>query len=154
MSIRISNKTIALAVFLIIIGLLTILTPWYLLPVCEAAGKDTASMSEMHTGKAGMPMKCAYTARAEAGAGALVVLLGLTLLILPGRDSRKAVGINTIGVGTLIVLLPFLIGVCGSSSAPCVIGTKPGLILLGSITILIGAILALTRDLRDGAYSR
>lgn len=147
MSIRPSHQTIGLAVILIIVGLLTVLIPWYILPVCEAAGKDSSSMAEMHMGKAGVPMKCGYTARAEVGVGALGVLLGLTLLILPRRDSRRAVGISAIGVGVFTVLLPtVLIGMCGSPSAPCVIGTKPGLFLLGAITVITGIILIFTKD--------
>jgi hypothetical protein len=156
MSIRPSHQTSALATILIFVGILTIILPWYILPVCEAADKNSASMADMKMGTTGgMIMKCGYTARAEAGVGALGILLGLTLLIFPGRDSRKAIGIHAIGVGLLTALLPtVLIGVCGTPTAPCVIGTKPGLILLGAITIIVGLVLIFTRDSGDNLESR
>jgi hypothetical protein len=155
MSIRPSHQTIALAIILIIVGLLTAILPWYILPVCEAAGKDSASMAEMHMGKANEPMKCGYTARAEIGIGILGVLSGLTLLVLSRRDARKTVGIQAIGIGLVTILLPtVLIGVCGAPSAPCVIGTKPGLILLGTIAIIIGLILIVVHDPGASSESR
>ncbi|HWQ64234.1 MAG TPA: DUF4418 family protein, partial [Methanospirillum sp.] len=154
MRIRASNQVIVLAIILIIVGLLTIFLPWYILPVCEAADKSSPGMADMHMDK-GVIMKCGYTARGEIGLGILGVLLGLTLLILPRREARRAVGIQTIGVGIITILLPtVLIGVCGTPTAPCVIGTKPGLILLGTITIIIGVILVATRDLGDSSETR
>lgn len=156
MSIRPSNRTIAIAVILIIVGLLIAIVPWYILPVCEAADQNSDSMKDMKAGsKGGMIMKCGYTARAEVGVGLLGVLLGLSLLVFPRRDSRRAIGVQTIGVGVVAVLLPtVLIGVCGTPSAPCVIGTKPGLILLGTITVIIGLVLLFTRYSGDGPDAR
>jgi hypothetical protein len=92
-------------------------------------------------------MKCGYTARAEAAVGALVILAGLTLLALPSRDSRRALGVIGIGLGAVTLLIPtVLIGVCTAADAPCRIGTLPALILLGVLTAIAGIFLVLSRD--------
>lgn len=135
-----SSKTTVIAVILIIVGVLIVIIPWTILPVCEAVGQSSPHAMKMD--KSTPMMKCGYSARAETGAGILVSLLGLTLLVLPRRDSRRTAGILAIGLGIYVILLPVVLtGVCGTPTAPCVIGTKPGWILLGIITILSGLIL-------------
>lgn len=141
---------------LIILGVLIILTPWYIFPVCEAQGITSHAMSAapMGTGHGasmnpgtGALMKCGYAARAEAASGALVILTGLTLFALRNRDSRRASGIFSIGLGAVTILIPtVLIGVCASADAPCRIGTFPAWILLGILTIVAGILLVLARD--------
>jgi hypothetical protein len=156
MSFNRSNRLLLLAGILIVLGALIIVTPWYIFPVCEAKGVTSHSMSSMSMGAAGDTsagtsaatiMKCGYTARAEAAVGALVILAGLTLLALPSRDSRRALGVIGIGLGAVTLLIPtVLIGVCTAADAPCRIGTLPALILLGVLTAIAGIFLVLSRD--------
>lgn len=141
----ISKKIVVISVFLIIIGLLITLIPWTILPVCEAA--DQSSPGAMKMDKSTLMMKCGYTARAETGAGLLIILVGLTLLPFQRKDSRRTGGILAIGLGIYVILLPIILtGVCGTPTAPCAIGTRPGWILLGSLTIITGIILIILRD--------
>jgi len=136
----------------ILLGLLIALTPWYIFPICEIAEKsgtmpmDNSGDDSMNM-NSGTHMTCWYTAEAEAGTGALVVLLGLVLFALPGRESRRSLGIMAIGLGVVTVLLPtYLIGMCTSSpDTPCNIGTKPALILLGVLTAITGIYLVLAK---------
>ncbi len=156
MSCNISNRSLLLAGALIVLGALTVITPWYIFPVCEAKGVSSHSMSSMASGagsdqstgmSAGILMKCGYTARAEAAVGALVIVAGLALIALPKRVSQKAVGITGIGLGVVTALIPaILLGVCNAADAPCRIGTLPALILLGILTIVVGILIALIRN--------
>lgn len=139
----------------ILLGLLIVLTPWYIFPICEIAEKSgtmqmgTSSDNAMNMNTdSGAHMTCWYTAEAEAGTGALVILVGLVLFALPNRDSRRSLGIIAIGLGVITVLLPtYLIGMCTSSpDTPCNIGTKPALILLGVLTAITGIYLILAKD--------
>jgi hypothetical protein len=92
-------------------------------------------------------MTCWYTGEAETGIGALIVLAGLALIALPGRDSRRALGILGIGIGVIVALIPtVLIGTCSDPSSPCNIGTKPALIILGALTVIVGIYLVLSKD--------
>lgn len=142
-----------IAAVLILIGLLIILTPWYIFPICEIAEKsgtlqmETGGNNDMNM-ESGSHMTCWYTAEAEAGTGALVILAGLVLLALPNRDSRRSLGIIAAGLGVVTVLLPtYLIGMCTSfPDTPCNIGTKPALILLGALTVITGIYLVLAKD--------
>jgi len=155
MSFNIPTRPLLLAGVLIIVGALIVITPWYIFPICEAKGVSSHPMSRMSSGSGsdsstgmspGTLMKCGYTARAEAAIGALVVLAGLTLIALPDRNSRKAIGIIGIGLGAVTILIPtVLIGVCTAADAPCRIGTLPALILLGILTIVSGILLVLEK---------
>ena len=100
----ISKKIVVISVFLIIIGLLITLIPWTILPVCEAV--DQSSPGAMKMDKSTPMMKCGYTARAETGAGLLITLLGLTLLLFQRKDSRRTGGILATGLGIYVILLP------------------------------------------------
>jgi hypothetical protein len=107
---------------------------------------DKGSMENMDS-SSDSHMSCWFTARAEAGIGALVILSGLTLIALPGRNSRKAIGVQAIGLGLVTILLPTLLtGICPPASAPCRIGTQPGLIVFGIITVVTGLYLVFSSD--------
>jgi hypothetical protein len=138
--------------FLILLGLLIILTPWYIFPVCEIAEKSGNIQVAAGSGNdlnmnSGSHMTCWYTAEAETGSGALAILVGLVLLAWPNRESRRSLGIITIGLGVVTVLFPtYLIGTCTDTDTPCNIGTKTALIILGILTVIIGIYLVITKD--------
>jgi hypothetical protein len=60
---------------LVFLGIVIILTPWIIFPVCEVQGSFMQTASGME-----VPMTCGWTARAETGVGALVVLAGGLLI--------------------------------------------------------------------------
>jgi hypothetical protein len=141
-----------LAGILILLGVLVVLTPWYIFPVCEIAEKSGAM--QMNDGSdngmnmnPGTHMKCWYTAEAETGVGVLIILTGVALLALPGRISRKTAGIIGGILGLIVILVPtILVGICSTPDAPCRIGTLPALILLGAVTVITGIYLVLSKD--------
>ncbi len=109
---------------LLLTGGLIALTPQFLLPVCEGALSTAAG--------AFVPMKCFWTARAELGAGALVAFGGLACCLSGNPAVRLGVAAATAGAALLSIALPaWLVGVCGSESMPCRMGTLPALVLLG-----------------------
>lgn len=109
------------ALFLVT-GLAVILTPRFILPVCEYAGYE--------------PMACSTTATAEIVAGAAIVVIAVSLLLTPGKRSlRLLCGIALIA-GASVVYLPEAVGYCRNVGMPCNYGTVPALRLLGTVTIL------------------
>jgi hypothetical protein len=117
----------------IALGGLVALTPWYIFPVCDVSG--------------GASMRCGYTARAETGVVApLIILIGAILPLSKTKESRGAVGIFGFGLGALVLLLPtYIIGMCQGPDMPCRIGTLPALVLLGSATIVASIITLIKR---------
>ncbi len=86
-------------------------------------------------------MKCLWTARAEMGAGTMVILVGVLLLISRTLESRKLLSLCAFGLGILIVLFPTtLIGVCPNPEMPCASVMKPILFLTGFISGAAGII--------------
>jgi hypothetical protein len=126
------NFLLVMGVVFIALGCLVALTPWYLFPVCD--------VSE------GASMRCGYTARAETGVVApLIILAGAMLPFSKTKGLVRAVGIFGFGLGVLVLLLPtYTIGMCQGPDMPCRIGTLPALVLLGS-TIIVASIIMLAK---------
>jgi predicted membrane channel-forming protein YqfA (hemolysin III family) len=92
-------------------------------------------------------MTCGWTARAETGIGALIVVAGGLLIVRSTPETRQAVGIFSIAMGALVVLFPtVLIGMCKVASHPCRMTTLPALELLGIIVIIVGGYLVWKRE--------
>ena len=123
-----------LGAILIIVGLLTTLMPSYY--TCAAEGKAI----QLPGGKT-VPMKCLWTARAEIGAGSMVMLVGVLLFVSRNLESRKLLSLCALSLGILIFLFPTtLIGVCANPEMPCASVMKPILLLTGSIAAALGMI--------------
>lgn len=121
------------ALVILAMGVLIILIPWVLFPVC-GVGRFTpppGTLARMHG--------CDGTLKAATLLGILVTLSGL----LPFMVKQRWVNIVTIAVtvvcGILLILCPtVLTGVCKVATMPCVYGTKPALIIAGIVLILAG----------------
>jgi len=133
-----TDKTVNLyGVLLVILGILVILVPWIIFPVCEMEGSYVVTAAG-----AKLPMTCGWTARAESGVGALIVVAGGLLIARSSAETRQAVGIFSIAMGALVVLFPtVLIGMCKVATHPCRMTTLPALEVLGVIVIIIGGYL-------------
>ena len=131
------NKVNGIGALLILLGIVIILTPWILFPVCELEGMYVQTVSGMQ-----FPMACGWTARAETGVGALIVVAGGLLIARSTMETRQAVGVFAIAMGALVVLFPtVLTGMCKVASHPCRMTTLPALEILGVIVIIIGGYL-------------
>lgn len=142
------NRLISGIIFLAL-GLLIALGPQIIFPVCRspAMGEEAAQsgpekgmgMSAHITGNS--PMKCHWTARAELGAGLLIAIESLLLILLGSSKIRFglniAIGLN----GILALLFPtVLIGVCGSTRMNCRSLTLPALVIISGLVIAVSVI--------------
>jgi hypothetical protein len=120
----------------IVLGVLVAAVPHYIFPVCQYYGMLMQTMNGMY-----VPMKCYWTAMAEVGLGALIVVTGIVLIVSKQTETRRALGFVLAALGVVVALVPtYLIGVCPTLVHPCHAGTQPALILLGVITIIIAII--------------
>jgi len=138
-----SDQSVSIpGVFLLLIGILVILTPWYIFPVCEHYGDYVVTQSGMQ-----LPMTCGWTARAEGGLGALLIVAGAMVLARNTKETRQAAGLFSIALGALVILTPtVLIGMCKAADHPCRVLTLPGLALLGIAAIVVGGYLIWMRE--------
>ena len=133
---------LVLGVVLVTLGILVAVTPWYIFPVCEMDGMYATTSA----GKE-MLMPCGYTARAETWVVApMLILAGAIFPLSKTKQYRRAIGIFGVGLGALVLLLPtYIIGMCANPQHPCVVGTLPALVLLGSATIAVSVVLLAKR---------
>jgi Domain of unknown function (DUF4418) len=126
-----------LGVAFVTLGILVAVTPWYIFPVCEMYGMYATTSA----GKE-MLMPCGYTARAETWMAApMLILAGAILPLSKTKESRRAISIFSVWLGALVLLLPiYIIGICANPEHPCMVGTLPALVLLGSATIAVSLI--------------
>jgi hypothetical protein len=128
-------------------GVLLILIPQFIMPVCELPGgaviaPEEGAHSASRRGDTAAPawgqhsiphMACFYTARAEAGLGVAVILAGLLLLVLKSDERRLGVSLSLALLAALAGAIPwFLIGVCPSDMMLCRSGTLPALLLVSA----------------------
>ncbi len=114
-------------------GVLTILIPTVLLPVCQGVVQTAAGTT--------VPMRCWYTAQASVVLGALIVVVGALIFFGKQAESHGLLNVMSMALGAAVILIPtVIIGTCKNPDMACNIGTKPGLLLIGSVTLLIGAI--------------
>jgi hypothetical protein len=142
-----SDKMVnGIGALLVILGIVIMLTPWVIFPVCEMYGNYMDMGMGMEMG-AKVPMTCGWTARAETGMGALIVVAGGLLIARSTPETRQAVGVFTIAMGVLVILFPtFLIGMCRMAEHPCRVLTLPALEILGIIVILVGGYLVMKKE--------
>jgi hypothetical protein len=131
---QMSKRIRIVCLIFIALGLVTALTPNLIFPVCEYKGRHMTLLS----GKK-VPMKCFWTGRAEVCLGLLLALDGLLLALFHSREAGKLSTVMAVGIGAMIILMSTrFIGMCMSIKMPCNIGTKPALVLLGTVTIIAG----------------
>ncbi|MHB0915908.1 MAG: DUF4418 family protein [Thermoleophilia bacterium] len=124
---------------LVIIGALVYATPRYLLPVCEYFGVRMEVMGK------GVPMSCYYTARASLLMGLIIALVGIAVMIASRPDALRSLSLVLAGAGVGVILIPtVLFPICHNPDMHCNEGSKPLLIVLGGITLIMSAWLALS----------
>jgi hypothetical protein len=112
------------------IGLLPVFTD------CQSQGRAL----ELANGKT-VPMKCHWTGIAEIGVAIPLALVGVFDIFSKRKETYNFLS-GTGGVlGALAILFPTaLIGVCANPTMLCSMVMKPGLILSGSLAILVSAV--------------
>jgi hypothetical protein len=112
-------------------GLLIVITPNWLFPVC-------AGLLELVNGKH-VHMRCHWTARAEMILGGIVFATGLMIAFIQNPKTRQRLNHIVVLLGLATFLTPlYIIPTCANPDMACNVGTKPALLLLGSIAIALG----------------
>ena len=115
------NRIIIAASF-ILLGLLIILAPIVLFPVCESEKK----------------MACYYTKEAEIGIGILIAALGVVYFFLKNKSARLGIAIAEFFSAGLVLLYPLkLTGLCKMSDMACRVKTLPALIVLAVLLLAV-----------------
>ena len=125
-----------IAVTVLMSGILLILVPRFILPVCEYEGYPA--------------MHCSDTARAEYIVGALLMAVGIGAFLL------KSTTMSIVGAAVSIILyviafmVPDIYGYCHSSRMPCNYGAVPGIRFVAGISgiIMVVAIISHMRSAR------
>lgn len=141
------KNRIILSLFFVFLGLMIILFPIYILPVCphpdalvntaHGIHNQVANTGHMHTG-AGKIMKCFWTARAELGIGALIIVIGTLMLLSRTIFVRLGLSMALACISLLSIAIPtILIGVCSNEMMRCNMGAKPALVLLSGILFVV-----------------
>jgi hypothetical protein len=115
-----TNRKFGIAFLLI--GLMLVLVPRYILPVCEYQGYN--------------PMSCSNTAVAEMFIGFVVMAAAAGLFFSRGAGSLRWLSLAILASGISVLWIPEAIGYCRSDRMPCNYATVPVLRLLGVLLIL------------------
>lgn len=104
-----------------LLGLLVMLTPHQLAPVCEHFNHFLELKSGML-----VPMKCHWTAQAELVLGALAIVTGGFLFFAREDEARRKLSWLLAFLGLAVLLIPqdFLIGICPKMDMPCHVTAK------------------------------
>lgn len=103
-------------------GILLMVGPYILFPVCGTAEKI---------------MKCFWATRAVNTVGGMIAFFGIVLLLLKAKDSFIAVNLCSIAAGIAAILLPsVLIGGCAKDTMPCQALTFPAVYLISAVVVL------------------
>ncbi len=117
----------------IIIGALLIIGPQTFLHVCKG-------------GMMGMTPPCKDIPTWSLVVGIILILVSLVKLVLvfTGKGNKVAflvAGLAEAVIGVITIGIPtFIVGVCKSQHMHCHMVTKPALIIIGVVTILVAAI--------------
>jgi len=117
-------------------GILLVLVPRFILPVCEYEGYPA--------------MHCSDTARAEYVVGALLLVAGIGAFLLKSTRASIIGAVVSIILYIIAFLLPDKYGYCHSSRMPCNYGTVPAIRLIAIIggIIMVVAIISVVRSTR------
>lgn len=116
------KNRIVFALAFILLGLLVILAPTVLFPVCESEKK----------------MACYYTKEAEIGIGILIAALGVVYFFLKNKSARLGIAVAEFFSAGLVLLYPLkLTGLCKMSDMACRVKTLPALIVLAVLLLAV-----------------
>ncbi len=83
-----------------------------------------------------IPMKCYWTAIAEASVAGTLLLSGLMLYLSKGKEARRNLSLFGLAFGALVMLLPtVLIGVCPNPAHDCNRIMLPSMLFLGTLVL-------------------
>jgi hypothetical protein len=137
-------KARMVGIALMVLGLLLVLTPWVIFPVCGVG--RYAPPPGVVTGT----HPCHGTLQAETVLGAAAMVIGLIPLLWPQKSSVLWASIAAAALAVLAVLFPLEItGLCRVVTMPCRLGTLPAVETVATLMMLTAALgLTVYRNLR------
>ena len=116
-------KKYIVGMLIVIIGLLVLFAPFGFAHVCFPKAD-------------GGFMKCHWMGEAVRMLGGLIAALGVVFLLF--KSSRIGIAVSNIGLGVCLILLQtVVIGTCKNVAMPCNVYTKPVILLLAVVLIVI-----------------
>ena len=136
------------------LGILTILLPHIIFPVCQYFGiYQTVLLTPATEGfvfagaTAPAPLPCYWMAWAEVAVGIPLLAAAVILFFSRRAETQRSMAILGIVLGLMVILLPTaIIGTCPDSSHPCNTGAKPALVLLGAATMAVSGLAFFTKE--------
>ena len=104
------------------------------------SGSMGDSMSEMQ-------MPCAGVPNASFVAGIVLAVLGI-IFIIAGKKKvvSTLLGLLNVIAGVVVIGIPtFIVGVCGGAHMHCHMVTRPALIIVGALVVILGIIGAVSK---------
>ncbi|MDO5718455.1 MAG: DUF4418 family protein [Tissierellia bacterium] len=118
------NKKMIFSILFVIIGILILVTPNHLAPVCGPKPD-------------GHFMKCHWMGQALIGQGIFIVITGIIFGLVKNESINLGISISNIIVGIITILLPlYLIGGCKMPTMSCNTHTKPTVLVLAAVYII------------------
>ena len=117
------KNRISISILFILSGLLVVLVPTVLFPVCSTEK---------------MKMACYFTKKAEIGLGIVIAAIGALYFFFKNEGVRLGLSLTQILLSALVLLYPTkLIGICKNTEMACRVKTLPALIV---VTVLLGVV--------------
>jgi len=119
-----------------VMGVLLILTPWVIFPVC-GVGRYAPPGGVTLTGGHG----CHQTLKAVTAMGLLAIIIGVVPTLWPRKKIVYAAAAATLPLALLTSVFPFKItGMCMDPTMPCNLGATPGVVTVSILMALIGIV--------------
>ncbi len=138
-----------ISVLLLIMGVILALTPWQLFKICCAAAPNGMANTPM-----GFPMKCYYSGKLFVASGIILALFALFSILKNSKGINILTSVIAIIIAVSNYLLPmgiikvgdmsvkhWQIGFCGMETMSCIQNTKPALLVILPIILILGIFL-------------
>ncbi len=126
-------KPRAIGIAIMVTGVLLILTPWVIFPVC-GVGRHAPPWGITLAGHG-----CHQTLKALTALGFLVIVVGVVPTLWPRKKIIRASAVITEPLAFLIALIPYSItGMCMDPTMPCNLGTTPAVVTVAILMAGVG----------------
>jgi hypothetical protein len=142
------NTQIAAGAGVLSLGALIAITPRFLFSICEYNG----IFMQLGNGKTAH-MPCYYTALGSYVMGAMIGLIGITMILSKGRESIRMLSVVLGGAAIAVISTPVIFPICLNPDEPCNHGTKPMLIVLGVMTLMVSGWMVLSSRKSSGDFT-
>jgi len=113
-------------VILSVLGILSVVTPRYILPVCEYSGLSR--------------MRCTDLSIVVGILGSAIIVISMVGMFLKSPTVFRTSMLMSFLLGCAVFASPAVVGYCKSQFHPCHYGTVPAIRIIGILTVVSSAI--------------